>query len=279
HNRSIRMYKITGLIDNYTSHYECFAEHGLSYYIETPDTTILFDTGSTSNIINNADKLNLSLSKIDYLLLSHGHYDHCGGIKEVLKKKSPLKIIAHPDIFVERYSKHDDGMVKISNPFTKEELEETGAQFNLTKESYKFNDNLFTTGEVKRTHKSCAPNMQKVIDNKYIKDTVLDDLSLIITDSEQINIICGCSHSGILNIVEQAINLTGLNTINYIIGGLHFYNMDENELKDTLYELNNYDIRNIAISHCTGINTLSIISDNMASNISYFGISDTIVIQ
>lgn len=273
------MYKITAIVDNYTNHRECFGEHGLSYYIKTPNSSILFDTGHTENISHNANKLNLSLKNIDCIMLSHGHYDHCGGLKTVLKTKSPLNIIAHPDIFVERYGKEDNKLVNISNPFSREELESLGAKFILTKSSYKFNDNIFTTGEVKRTHKSCAANMQKKIEDKLIEDQVNDDLSLIITYNQQINIICGCSHAGILNIVEQAREMTGLKIINQIIGGLHFFKMDKDELNDTLYDLNKHDIRNIAISHCTGVHTLKTISDNLASNVSYFGIGDSILIQ
>lgn len=273
------MYKITAIMDNYTNNVNCFGEHGLSIYIETPKDTILFDTGNTENISHNADMLNLYLKKIDYLILSHGHYDHCGGIKAILKNKMPLTIIAHPDIFTERFGKRDNKLVNISNPFSREELETNGAKFILTKSSYKFSKNIFTTGEVKRTHKSCAANMQKKIDDKLVEDAVNDDISLIIIHNQQINIICGCSHAGILNIVEQAKEMTGLKAINYLIGGLHFFKMGNDELKDTLYELNKHDIRNIAISHCTGIHTLKTITDNMASNVSYFGVGDSILIQ
>lgn len=273
------MYKIKVLMDNYTNNYKCFAEHGLSYYIETPEHTILFDTGYTKNITHNADHLGLSLINIDCIILSHGHYDHCGGLKSVLEIKSPINIIAHPDIFVERYSKKEDQLVNISNPFSREELEELGGKFILTKTRYKINDNIFTTGEVKRTHNSCAANMQKKINGQLVKDEVNDDLSLIITHNQQINIICGCSHAGILNIIEQAKEMTGLKTVNNIIGGLHFFKMSKNELNDTLYDLNKHDIRNIAISHCTGVHTLKHISDNVASNVTYFGIGDSILIQ
>ena len=233
------MFKITGIIDNYVSHKQCFGEHGLSFYIETPDKTILFDTGQTENILHNIEKLNIALDNIEFVVLSHGHYDHTGGLKAILRKKSPLKVIAHPDIFVERYhidpEKKDS--VNISNPFSMQDLENAGAEFILTDKPYCFNDKTFTSGYIKRVSPYTShKNMYLSSQGKMSPDSVNDDLVLIIIHDQSLNIICGCSHSGILNIVNHAIEITGISSINYIIGGLHFMNTDKNELNDILYD-------------------------------------------
>lgn len=273
------MYKISAIMDNYTNHHLCYARHGLSMFLETPEHKILVDTGACDKLLYNAEQLDISLDSIDYLVLSHGHYDHTGGLKALLEKYHPLNIIAHPDIFTERYHKGDDGLKNISIPFAKELLGSLGANFNLTRKPFHFSDNVFTTGEIiNAPHPRANKAMFVKNGEDYSKDLILDDLSIIITRSEQINIICGCSHAGILNIVEHAIELTGIERINYIIGGLHLSKMDEAYSLDTLYELNKFDIKNIAISHCTGIHSFSIIQDNMASDVTYFGVGDTILI-
>ena len=274
------MYKITALMDNYTDHKHCLAEHGLSYLIETPDHKLLFDTGASGHFFDNAKHLKIDLSNIDYLVLSHGHYDHTGGLKTLLENVSPLEIIAHPDIFLERYSKHQDRPINISIPFSQKELEDLGAKFTLTNKPYKFNKNVFTTGEVEHNHDSHAIfNMFKKEGDKLIQDYILDDLSIIIVHDEKINIICGCSHASILNIIEKAISLTGIEEINYVIGGLHFFKIEDTIVNEVLYELNYFKIKNLAVSHCTGVNSIPKILDNVASNVFYFGTGDTISIQ
>jgi 7,8-dihydropterin-6-yl-methyl-4-(beta-D-ribofuranosyl)aminobenzene 5'-phosphate synthase len=276
------MYKITALIDNYTGARDCFAEHGLSYFVETPNFNLLFDTGQTESVINNAEKLGIDLKHIHFIVLSHGHYDHTGGLKSVLTKVSPVKIIAHPDIFIQRYhvDPYTNKKIDISNPFSKDELEALGAEFILTEETYFFDQHIYTTGTIARSIPYTAhKNMYKQNGNALTEDTINDDLALIIVHNRTLNIICGCSHAGILNIVKYATEISGLKKINLLIGGFHFQDSSSTELKDVLYELNRFNIKDIAISHCTGIQSLETIKDNVASFTKYFGIGDSISIQ
>ncbi|MEW5819325.1 MAG: MBL fold metallo-hydrolase [Cyanobacteriota bacterium] len=274
------MIKVSALMDNYTSHTDCFAEHGLSFFIETPDKKILYDTGQTNNFIHNAEKLNVPINKTDFLVISHGHYDHTGGLMALLELVPSLKIIAHPDIFIERYVRSGNDFKTISNPFSQQDLAKFNAEITLTNKPYNLAKNIFTLGEVEDMFNNIAnKHMFKDENGKMTVDYIKDDLSIVIKQEDQINIICGCSHSGILNIVDKAINMTGIETVNYIIGGLHFFKMSNNYIKDTIYELNNYDIRNIAVSHCTGVNLLFYLQDNLASEITYFGVGDSIVIR
>lgn len=275
------MIKITGLMDNYTGHYQCLAEHGLSYFIETPGFNMLFDTGASEKTVYNTSKLGVDIKTIKYILLSHGHYDHTGGLKSVLEEVHPVTIVAHPDIFLERFYKfEDDSIKKLSNPYSQEELEQLGGVLELTDEPFFFEQNIYSTGFVTRESPHTAyDNMIKVDNGKFLPDTIKDDQALIIVLNDQLNIITGCSHSGILNIVKQAIKMSGINIINYIIGGLHFHDTQEDKLKDILYDLNYYNIDNIAISHCTGINKFNVIQDNVACRLTYLGVGESILIQ
>lgn len=276
------MYKISAIMDNYTGHRHCKAEHGLSYFIETPEFKMLFDTGQSGMTVENADALSIPLDEIKYLVLSHGHYDHTGGLKAVLERKNPLDIIAHPDIFLERYYKkpNNEEIENISNPFSREELEKMGANFILTDEPFFLQQNMFTSGEIKRNSPYTSnKNLYKIEDGKLSEDLIWDDQAIYIKHDNKLNIICGCSHSGIINVIQQGIESTGLDQINLLMGGLHLFLTKEGTFKDIVYELNTFNIKGIGISHCTGIHSMPFMQENIASEISYFGIGDTILID
>jgi len=141
--------RITTLSEN-TAQLGFLAEWGLSILIETDDMNILLDTGKSISVSHNADTLGIDLSKIDKIVLSHGHYDHTGGLREILRKmKKEVEIIAHPDIWAVKYSRREDQPDRyIGIPFQRQELESLGANFNLTTKPVKITDNIMTTGEI-----------------------------------------------------------------------------------------------------------------------------------
>ncbi len=249
--------RITVLCENSVLvHYGAVGEHGFAAFVETPNGNFLFDTGQGKGIVTNSLLLNKDLSSIKYLIISHGHYDHTLGIPQVLMHKSPLKIIAHPDIFVNRFWKKPDMTKFIGIPFKKEFLESLGAQFEFHKDFTQIDENVYITGEVPRNpeFEMVDPYMKIKLENgEYVQDYIKDDLSVIIKTSKGLVILLGCAHAGIVNIINYAIEQTGIDKIYAVVGGTHLGLADEKQIQKTLEIIDKYKIEKLGASHCTGL--------------------------
>ena len=218
-------FKITTLCEN-TTPMSMFllGEHGLSMLIENGNDKILFDTGQTNTLIHNSRFLGIDLTKINKVVLSHGHFDHTGGLFELLKINKNIEIYAHPDIFYPpKYVIRRGNEIYIGPPVKKEELEKEGIKVNLSKEPMKINDYIMTTGEVPR--KTDFEEIEKELlireGNELKKDPLLDDLSLILKTDKGIVVLLGCAHSGVINILNYVKELTEDEKIFGLIGGMH----------------------------------------------------------
>ncbi|GAH12545.1 unnamed protein product, partial [marine sediment metagenome] len=189
------------------------AEWGLSILIETDGVNILLDTSSGISASHNADILGIDLSKIDKIVLSHGHFDHTGGLRQILRKmRKEVEIIAHPDIWAAKYARRQGQKDRyIGMPFQRQELESLGARFNLTTKSIKITDNIMTTGEIPMVtdFEEIEPNRFFVKEEtSWQPDELLDDQALIINTEQGLVVILGCAHRGIINTLYHAQQLT-----------------------------------------------------------------------
>ncbi len=247
--------RITTLVDNtalYGSRY--WAEHGLSFLIEADGEKILFDTGQSSEVIaHNLGRLKEDLSNLNFIVLSHGHYDHTGGLKEVLERAPEAEIFAHPNIFDDKYGKRDDRYIPIGIPFNKDELENEH-KFTLTEEPIDIGESVKTTGQIPR--KSLFEQVGDVFyikkENEYIKDDILDDQALILSTKKGIWVILGCTHSGLVNTLHHVEKMTGHDKIEGLIGGTHLIGASEERLEGTVQALKSLNVGSIFLSHCTG---------------------------
>lgn len=245
--------KLTVLVDNNTYIDQYYiGEPAVSYYIEDGDTKVLFDTGYSDVFLKNAAGMNIDLFQIDYLVLSHGHNDHTGGMKHLLKEQEQKKkctIIAHPHAFCEK--KMEDTI--ISSPISVKEAEELGSVI-ATKDPFFLNTNLLFLGEIPRVmeYESQSPVGLQKGKGGYVDDYVLDDSALVYIGAEGIYIITGCSHSGICNIIEYSKRVTGKDKVLGVIGGFHLFEIDE-QTKRTKDYLKEQNIPNLYPCHCTSL--------------------------
>ena len=141
--------KITTLSENSTAMGNFLGEWGLSMLIQTGTDNILFDTGKSISVPFNADTLGIDLGCVDRIVLSHGHYDHTGGLFDVLKRmRKRVEIIGHPDIWADKYTNREGGYRYIGIPYQRQWLENLGATFTHTTEPVKLTVNIMTTGEI-----------------------------------------------------------------------------------------------------------------------------------
>jgi len=240
--------KIKCVVDNNVKLSSNFwGEHGLSFLIENKER-ILFDTGkSFENINHNLEILGEKKEDISKIFISHGHYDHTGGLMKLMKY-SNAKIFAHPSIFDDKYKQTATESKYIGAPFKKKDLPE----ISLTKDSIELSKNIFTTGQIERTFdfEKVSTLFQKKVGSKYGHDDIIDDQALIIKTHIGGVIILGCNHSGLLNTIEHSKDLIG-DDVFLVLGGTHLVSADENKISRTVEYLKKYGITLFGF-HCTG---------------------------
>ena len=177
--------QITTLSEN-TANYGFLAEWGLSILIEVDETKILLDTGLSFSAVHNAQLLGIDLSTIDRIMISHGHADHTGGLREVLRRTGEIVVIAHPDMWAFKYARRDQEEEQyVGIRFCREEMESLGARFDLGRQPVHITDRVMTTGEIPMTS-----GYEEIDKNLFVKeggmlqpDNLDDDLALVIDRS------------------------------------------------------------------------------------------------
>lgn len=233
--------KISILVDNIATQHT-FAEHGLSYFIEYDGKKILFDTGQSDLFIRNAEIMNVDLSKLDYIVLSHGHFDHGNGLSYL----ESGKLICHPGCFIRRYRASDRSYIGLSD--TKEKLAKKFSLFT-TELPFKITDKIIFSGSIPRLTTFEARSTEFIFEDGS-PDFVMDDTALFLLLKEGLFVITGCGHSGIVNTLEHAVRISGEKRIYGVMGGFHLKTLD-NQTKAVISYLEQHNVEHVYPSHCT----------------------------
>jgi len=236
---------------------DVMGEHGFSCFIETNNGNYLFDTGQGLTIIPNSLALKKDLRSINAILLSHGHYDHTGGLPAVLKLKGTVDVYGHKEIFARRIWSKNDVTRDIGIPYRRNYLEALGAKFKLGTRMVEVGAGIYLSGEIPRksSFEQSDPNMTLITDsgNHIHPDPLRDDLSIVIKTDKGLIIVLGCAHAGMINIINYVTTQLGTDRIFTIIGGTHLGFASDQQFDETLKVIENYDIAHIGVSHCTGL--------------------------
>ncbi|MCD6576293.1 MAG: MBL fold metallo-hydrolase [Nanoarchaeota archaeon] len=231
------MIKITILHNEYEEWRE---DSGFSVLIEAFGKKILFDTSLKEEIVKNSQKARIELNNVDFIVLSHGHFDHTDGLKHLTGTKAV--VIAHPNCFEKKYFNSE----YIGCPFS---LEEVKSKFKvvLSKKPYWINKHILFLGEIPRKNnfENKAVGMLENGKPDYLKD----DSALVILTKKGIVIITGCSHSGICNIINYAKDITKEKKIYAILGGFHLLE-DDIQLVKTIECFKKLKPKKIFPAHC-----------------------------
>jgi len=264
-NDSVNRIVITVLTEDYAGYESSLlGSHGISLLLEIYGSdhqkNILFDVSQSSDaILHNMKILNISPGVVDLIFLSHCHWDHTGGLFGMVKaiQKEDLPIVGHstlfrPHYFLEPHIRH----IGIPKESYSEALGKL-SRLALIDTSFSLMPGVISTGEVKREVSFEKTTTFRTFEEKHgslVPDGIKDDLSLVIKIEEKgIVVVTGCSHAGIVNIVQQAIRLTGEKRIHAVVGGLHLIDADDDRIQNTAKALMDLDVETLYVGHCTGL--------------------------
>lgn len=238
-----------------------WAEHGLSFYIESGDTRVLFDTGQSGDVLlHNARLAGVSLSGLDYIVLSHGHYDHTGGLLKVLELNEGATLVMHPAAFQKKFAKREGGLKDISLPFSVNELKEH-CEVMIQPGPMGLGEGISTTGEIERVTPCEKPQPDLLLDegSMPVADPMKDDQSITIGMGDELTLLCGCCHAGIINTLEHVKRKSGKYPA-VIAGGLHMEKANDGLLSSTVEALRAAGVKKVVAGHCSGDEVLSRLS-------------------
>ncbi len=236
-------------------------EHGFSALVERDGLRLLFDTGGGYTIANNAARLRQDLGRLDGIILSHGHWDHTGGLFQVLAlQEAGVPVYIHPATLVERYSAHKNeaGVEEhgyAGAPWPRTGLEATGVRFDEGREPREIAGGVWLSGEIPRrtSFERVAKDLHLRQDGRWVQDEVPDEQSLFLRGGRGLIAIMGCAHPGMINIVEHGLRVTGIAEVQAVVGGTHLVGAEAPQLEATLAALHRLKPQLVGTAHCTGI--------------------------
>ena len=244
--------KVSVLVDNCVWKAQLRGEHGLALLLETPESKVLFDTGQSSEVLmHNAEMMGIDLRQVESVVLSHGHYDHTGGLVAVAGMIGSPRLYAHPQAFGEKYSKHGDNLRAIGCPVRPEELD---AKFISVEQPTEVAPGVVATGEIVRStdFEQIPPHFLQRSGETWIQDLLWDDQALVVRTARGLLVLLGCAHSGVVNILEHLRKRGYKEPIQAMIGGMHLQAADPSHLQQTMHALDKFGVGVVVPLHCTG---------------------------
>lgn len=247
--------RVTVLVDNTADSAGLASEHGLALWIEADRRRILFDTGQGGVLLHNAERLGIDLRTTEMVALSHGHYDHIGGLSKVLALAPDVDVYVHPAALAEKFAHEKTpphraiGLPDADRPSV--QSEET--RWKWTPSPTELFPGVHVTGEIPRRN-----DFEDVGGPFYLDaacqepDPILDDQALYVETPRGIVVVLGCAHSGVANTLERIAELSGPRAIHAVVGGMHLGGADYKRLEGTVAALCRHRVEMIAPGHCTG---------------------------
>ena len=257
--------KITALLENTTKRNDMQIEHGLSLYIETKEHKILFDMGQTDLFARNAEVMGIDLGKVDLAILSHGHYDHGGGLTKFMELNANAPVYIQSDAFLPHYN----GNAKYIGLDTSLA---THPRIRMVKGTLSLDKHLTLTdcNDRVRLHDMGAFGLTEKVGDDFIPDDFRHEQYLLIEEDGKRILLSGCSHKGIIDIVEWF-------EPDVLVGGFHFSKLPlDDRLVDASQQLDAHSTVYYTC-HCTGEAQFEFMHEHMA-NLCYLSCGQTIEI-
>lgn len=246
-------------------------EHGLSFYIETETEHLLFDLGQSELFLRNAHTLGLDLACVDRAFLSHGHYDHGGGLSAFLRENDHAPVYVHPRAFEPHFSRKPEGV----RPIGLDPALACHPRVVPTGDVYEVSPDLLLFSDVTGTDCLSAggKNLLEQVGETYVPDTFAHEQSLIVWGNGKCILFTGCAHRGVVNLVQRAAEHAG-RMPDVVVGGMHLYSPSQKKSEpDDLIRavgarLEKTGARYLT-GHCTGQHAYTLLHDMLGDQIGY----------
>jgi 7,8-dihydropterin-6-yl-methyl-4-(beta-D-ribofuranosyl)aminobenzene 5'-phosphate synthase len=247
--------RLTVLVENSVQQPGLLAEHGWAVWLEAGGLCILFDTGQSDLLVRNAARLAVCLDTVDVVALSHGHYDHGGGLEGVLNlARVGTPIYAHPAALRPKFHRTASAMRDIGLPATcVARLQAPGTAFHPVTAPTEIAPGVWLTGPIPRRHPAEAPEAGFCLDPEgRIDDELVDDQALVVQTAAGCVVVLGCAHAGLINTLEQVAALGPGEPVRAVVGGLHLRSAPPERVAWTIEALRRFDTGVLCPAHCTG---------------------------
>jgi 7,8-dihydropterin-6-yl-methyl-4-(beta-D-ribofuranosyl)aminobenzene 5'-phosphate synthase len=270
------------LVDNFASQRGWIAEHGLSLLVVTPDgRKILFDSGQGLALSRNTTRAGIRPEEIELVVLSHGHYDHGGGLSWFFGRECRPRLYAHPDVFTKRWiSSESRQYTEVGLPWEARQIA-PHIDLSLSSEPKDLGSGVLFSGEIRDRHPQEQAGEGFVImkGGEFTQDPLTDDACLWIDIGAKRVVLLGCAHAGVIGTLDHIAKVAGQRPIELLIGGMHLIQADTDRLEWTVAELERNQIRHIVPLHCTGQPAAAYLANRLADRVLFAGAGDSFEVQ
>lgn len=246
------------LCDNNIGRIDFLGEHGFAALIEHDGKTYLFDTGQGHTLPHNVKAGGFPLAGIEAILLSHGHFDHTGGLPWVLGQTGPKNIIAHPAVFAQHMARiSPDPAVApmyIGAPKTQGAFEADGASFTFIETTEEIAPGFhFITGYARNPEQTPGDTQLVLAEGEgHIPDPIAEDANLLLETPSGPVLVLGCAHGGVLNIMDHVREKFGITRLHAVLGGTHLMFYAPEQIQAAIDTFEAFEVKLVGVSHCTG---------------------------
>ncbi|MDO5416173.1 MAG: MBL fold metallo-hydrolase [Lachnospiraceae bacterium] len=268
--------KLITIMDNVPgAHKALRTEHGLSFYVETESVRILFDFGAGENALYNAGKLGIHLEEINYAVGSHGHYDHGGGYRDFVEAGLTCPLVTGAGYFEEKYARDGLRVSYLGTGFGAEYLEKKGITHVECSGVLELAEGCWVIGNIKRSREfETVPERFVLRDGAgWKQDFFRDEICLAVEVPGGVGVILGCSHPGVLNMLDTVKEALG-RPIRFVAGGTHLVKADRDRIEKTAEEMKKMGVRQIGFNHCSGNRLRELLEEEKELDTVYLGAGD-----
>ena len=256
-------------------------EHGLSFYIEANGQKLLFDMGQTDLFLRNAQALGVPLDEVDTAFVSHGHYDHGGGLAAFLEVNNSAPVYLHKQAFEPHFSQKPDGI----RPIGLDTALADSDRLILTDGVTEIDDTLTLFSDV--TGQDCCPGGNRTLfereNGQYVPDRFAHEQSLIVREGDKVALFTGCAHRGVVNICARAKEIIG-RAPDFVIGGMHLFSPStgksepDERIRAVASRLVQTGSRYFTC-HCTGQHAFAVLHETLGERIAFLAAGSVTELQ